>query len=231
MTLRVALGVLALAVLSAPALATDYSVNAPTKAEFEARWTGLYVGGQVGALWSNETRDTISPLTEVFSHSAAGWLGGGQLGYDHRFGRSGLIGIEGAFSGVGLSKKSASVVFPPAGYETDVDWLATVTGRLGYVSGPWLLYARGGYAATAVTFIGTTPGDYVSVGGTRNGWTLGAGVEYMIKRNFSVGMEYNHYDFGTKHYLAQTVGGSTLNSNVSFRLDSLMLRANYRFGD
>ena len=77
--MRVALGVLALAVLSAPALATDYSVNAPTKAEFAARWTGLYVGGQVGALWSNETRHTISPLTEVFSHSAAGWLGVGSL--------------------------------------------------------------------------------------------------------------------------------------------------------
>ena len=231
MALRLALGVLALAVLPAPAFAADSSQNPLTMTEFAVRWTGLHVGGHAGALWSDETRDTIDPLAEVFSHSGAGWLGGAQIGYDHQFGPSGLIGIEAAFSGVSLSKTSPSIAYPTSAYETDVDWLATVTGRLGYVSGPWLLYARGGYAAAAVTFIGTTPGDYVSVGGTRNGWTLGGGVDYMIKRNFSVGMEYNHYDFGTKHYLSRTVGSSPLDANVSFRLDSLMLRADYRFGE
>jgi outer membrane immunogenic protein len=231
MTLRVVAGALALAALSAPAFAAESSADMPTKAEFAARWSGLYVGGQIGALWSDETRDTIEPLTEVFSHSGSGWLGGAHVGYDYQFAPSLLIGVEGAFSGTSLSKNSPSVVFPPSGYETDVDWLATLTGRLGYVSGSWLVYARGGYAATSVNFIGTTPGDSVSVGGTRNGWTLGGGVEYMLNRNFSVGVEYNHYDFGTKHYLSQTVGGHPLDADVAFRLDSAMLRASFRFGD
>jgi outer membrane immunogenic protein len=111
-----------------------------------------------------------------------------------------------------------------------VDWLTAVTARLGYVAGPWLIYARGGYAATKVTFIGTTPGDFVSVDGARNGWTLGGGVEYMLWRNVSVALGYNHYDFGTRRYLSTTVGGLPLNSNVAFTLDSVMLRANYRFG-
>jgi outer membrane immunogenic protein len=138
--------------------------------------------------------------------------------------------VEGSISGVKLSEDSPSVVAPTSHYITKDDWLATATARLGYVSGPWLVYARGGYAATKVTFIGTTPGDYVSVDGTRNGWALGGGVEYMVTRNVSIGVEYSHYDFGTHHYDSLSVGGLPLHADVDFKLDTVMLRANYRFG-
>lgn len=231
MSLRVSIAAAALVVLSTAASAADLPVKAaPISPPPAISWTGFYIGAQVGGLWSHETRDTLSPLAEVFSQDGSGWLGGGQLGYNYQFASNFLAGIEGTFSGVSLSKESASAVFPPSHYITDVDWLATVTGRLGYVAGPWLIYARGGYAATKVTFIGTTPGDYVSVDGTRSGWTLGGGVEYMVMRNISVALEYDHYDFGTKHYDSQTVGGLPLHSDVSFTLDSVMLRANYHFG-
>jgi outer membrane immunogenic protein len=230
--LRAVIVVLALAASPAAVLAADPAIEglARTTPRTAAEWTGLFAGGNFGALWSHETRDTATPLTEVFSHSGTGWLGGTQVGYDYQFASNGLIGFEGAFSGVSLTRTSPSIVAPPSAYETDVDWLASLTARLGYVSGPWLVYGRGGYAATAVTFIGTTPGDFVSVGGPRNGWTLGGGVEYMIKRHFSVGLEYNHYEFGTQHYLGQSVNGAPLDANVSFRLDNVMLRANFRFG-
>lgn len=219
------------AIVARPLMAADLPTKAPSKVLPPAiSWTGFYIGGHVGGLWSHETRDTTTPLTEVFSQTASGWLGGGQIGYAYEFAPYALVGIEGALSGVRLSKTSPSIVAPTSAYVTNVNWLATVTGRLGYVAGPWLIYGRGGYAATKVTFIGTTPGDFVSVGGSRNGWTLGGGVEYMVWRNISVALEYNHYDFGTKHYQSSTVGGLPLNANVAFKLDSVTVRANYRFG-
>ena len=98
------------------------------------------------------------------------------------------------------------------------------------MAGPWLLYARGGYAATKVTFTGAVPTDIVHVGGPRNGWTLGGGIEYMIMRNFSLAQEYNHYGFGIRHYDGISVGGVPLHSDVAFKLDNVMLRANVRFG-
>jgi outer membrane immunogenic protein len=98
------------------------------------------------------------------------------------------------------------------------------------VAGPWLVYGRGGYADTKVTFTGAVPSDIVHVGGPRNGWTIGGGIEYMVMRNVSLALEYNHYDFGTRHYDGISVGGVPLSSNVAFKLDTVMLRANYRFG-
>lgn len=233
---RLDLAALAVAAFSLAAVlnasAADLHSKAPVKTSTlpPLPWMGFYVGGHIGALWSHETRDVRSPLAEVYSQSGQGWLGGGQIGYDYQFAPHALVGIEGAFSGVKLNLENPSIVFPPSRYITTVDWLASVTARLGYVAGPLLVYGRGGYAATKVTFIGTTPGDYVSVGGTRGGWTLGAGIEYLLWRNVSIALEYNHYDFGTKHYDSTTVGGLPLNSDVTFKLDDVKLRANVRFG-
>lgn len=230
---RVAIGLIGLALLSTAGLAADL----PTKAENRIppppaiQWTGFYVGGHAGALWSYERHNTTAPLVEVFSQTGASWLAGGQIGYDYQWAPHALVGIEASLSGMRLSLDSPSVVNPVSRYITKNNWLATATARLGYVAGSWLIYGRGGYAAAKPEFIGTTPGDYISVSGVRNGWTLGGGVEYMILPNVSVALEYNHYDFGTKHYDSTSqILFFPVHADIAFKLDSVMIRANYRFG-
>ena len=82
-----------------------------------------------------------------------------------------------------------------------------MTGRLGYAWGNWLLYAKGGFAwfnphlsASAVVLDGNGA-PIAGVSGwdnntTLTGWTIGGGVEWLLNPNWSVKVEYLHYDFG-----------------------------------
>ena len=117
-----------------------------------------------------------------------------------------------------------------------VSWLATATARIGYAIQPQLLvYAKGGAAwmrsdlKYAITGMGVT--DTYSAAETRTGWTVGAGLEYLIAANWSVFAEYSHMDFGS----------GTLNTTfildpspepirISHRVDTVMLGLNYRIG-
>jgi opacity protein-like surface antigen len=73
MKLRVLAGALALAMVPLSGFAADLPTKASKAAPLQpVQWTGFYVGGQVGALWSHETRNTTSPLVEVFSQDGSG---------------------------------------------------------------------------------------------------------------------------------------------------------------
>ena len=87
-----------------------------------------------------------------------------------------------------------------------------VTGRLGYTWGPGLIYAKGGFAwlqeSVHMSAAGTDidlpvsswwPPDTWSASHTFNdtltGWTVGGGVEYMLNPNWTMKVEYLHFDF------------------------------------
>jgi outer membrane immunogenic protein len=87
-----------------------------------------------------------------------------------------------------------------------------VTGRLGYTWGPAMIYAKGGFAwlesklsVRATTYdpatgqyatysTGNTWGDWNN-DDTLTGWTVGAGIEWLLNPNWSVKIEYLHFDF------------------------------------
>lgn len=140
----------------------------------------------------------------------------------------------------------------------NVDWLSTVRGRAGYLIAPTLLgYATGGFAwggASASSFIlqnwsGNGPlgpllqsfGSAGGYSGTRYGWTIGAGLEWMFAPNASLKAEYLHYDLGTANYtlspLSTTLQQPASFSNVivptartQFRGDIARVGLNYHFG-
>ena len=128
-----------------------------------------------------------------------GFLGGGQIGCDYQFATNWVIGVEGNFSWANISGSSS----PPAfiGTETfdaKTDWLASVTGRLGYAWDRWLLYAKGGAAwahdkYNITTYLGTW-----ATSETRSGWTVGGGLEWAFANNWSAKLEYQFYDFGNR---------------------------------
>jgi outer membrane immunogenic protein len=103
--------------------------------------------------------------------------------------------------------------------EKSIDWLGTVRARFGYLTTRTLLvYATGGLAyggLTAGTSIFQTwgpsaagPAPFLSPGavghfsGTRAGWTLGGGLEWLFLPNWSVKVEYLHYDLGAVQFAA-----------------------------
>jgi outer membrane immunogenic protein len=107
-----------------------------------------------------------------------------------------------------------------------------VTGRIGYTWGPALVYAKGGYAFRdnpniAVSSAGA-PTAFTTTGNSVDGWTVGAGLEYMFAPNWSAKAEYQYYNFGTTTLAtgpAEIVGRRFKNDE-----NSVKVGVNYRFG-
>ena len=104
------------------------------------------------------------------------------------------------------------------------DWLYTVRGRLGWtpaLSWPLMIYATGGLAVTrlhvANSFVDST--TLLGVGGsnssdTKNGWTIGGGIEFPVTQNLTINSEYLYADFGSI-----AVNSSIYNSVQGFGID------------
>jgi len=181
---------------AAPALAADLGARVYTKAPPAPiaavyDWTGFYVGGHVGYGWADQDW-ALTAGAPLGSHSSDGFLGGLQAGYNVQFNQI-VVGVEGDISWADLN--GAGVCGAAGLCSTSTDWLATVTGRLGYAFDNALLYGKGG-----VAFAGN---DYAETAGpgtaseTKTGWTVGVGLEYAFAPNWSTKVEYNYMDFGT----------------------------------
>ena len=222
----------AVAALSASsASAADLAPHLVTKAPPVAAvydWTGFYVGVHGGYGWSRgETSAEFPGLGALPAHpdrNPAGGFGGGQIGANFQFAPNWVIGIQGDLSAFSAKDDGAysgtwiSFGIPLSGtYSTQIDRLSSVTGRLGYAFNNVLFYGKGGAAwirnrfhDTGVADIGGGGGIFIvndySGSATRQGWTVGGGVEYGITRNWTVSFEYDYYDFGNS---TETLTGAT----------------------
>ena len=180
-------------------------------------WTGFYVGVNLGGAWTNASTGGVEG-------NLAGVIGGGQLGYNWQANQL-LLGIEGDFQGSGQTG-SGSTTVGGITYNTSskIPWFATLRGRLGYVNGPWLIYATGGAAwlkyELDVSAAGATVGDHT----TKAGWTAGGGVEWMFMPKWSAKLEYLYIDTSST---SVTLFGNTFDA----RAKESVLRAgvNYHF--
>lgn len=224
-------GIAALIVLAAgvPAVAADLGArpygNAPAYAAPIYHWTGFYIGGHAGGAFSGD--NSFNGL--VLSNYDARFFGGVQLGADFQFAGNFVVGVEGQYSW--LSSNKIPSIFP-AGfvYSNNQRGLGSVTGRLGYAWGPALFYAKGGYAYSShsetLTF-GGAPIAFTLDRNHRDGYTVGAGVEYLFTPNWSAKAEYQYYDFGRSRFIAP----AALAPFGTFTNDQHTLKAgvNYRF--
>jgi outer membrane immunogenic protein len=141
------------------------------------------------------------------------------------------------------------LTFLPAGatgtnlaLDQSLEWFGTVRGRAGWLASPQvLLYATGGLAYGSIKSSGTLTGftpngtPVVAVGSSsdiRFGWTVGAGVEGMITRNWTAKLEYLYMDLGNfsagTFTLAPAVAiGGRVDAN--FRDHILRVGLNYKF--
>ena len=227
------LGTVALIALGAtvPALAADLAARPYTKAAPAVyapiyNWTGFYIGGHVGAAFGND--NTFNGLV-VGNNNDARFLGGVQVGADYQFAPNWVLGVEGQFSWLGGNNNV--VTFPNGyAYTNDQRGLGSVTGRIGYTWGPALLYVKGGYAYSdnrETLLLASVPQAFAFDHNHRDGYTVGAGLEYMFAQNWSAKAEYQYYDFGKTNFVTPpvlTTFGSTRNDEHTFKVG-----LNYRF--
>jgi outer membrane immunogenic protein len=255
--------------LAGPAVAADLAVKAPVyKAPpmVVPTWAGWYVGGNAG--WVGSAGDAVTNtgtdtgaggLGSALAGNAipgsiplkdSGFLGGGQVGYNWQAGNW-VYGLEADFDG-STAKGSTTSVYPgPAfvpittGYSRELDWLATVRGRIGYTVLPsFLVYGTGGLAA-GQTKVGSSvfapaggpppesePTTNITSSNTSAGWTAGAGVEWMFAPRWSAKAEYLYVDLGQhSNTLTYTYGAnvSTLTSSVKDTFNIVRAGINYHF--
>jgi outer membrane immunogenic protein len=211
-----------------------------------ASWSGLYVGTQSGFTWSNS--GWRFPFDEYYNTAAGqrfsldpdGWLYGGHVGVNHQMG-AWVVGAEVSYSGLAVSERRVGPIatFPQDQFQTKIEDLLLVTGRVGYAANNNLLvYGRAGYANAEVTidaFSGPPGAGVLGHDSKRlDGWTLGVGAEWRFHPNMSFGLEYNYIDLNGSRYSSTTTGTSVgLPFNVDLddtQIHTVMARFNILFG-
>jgi opacity protein-like surface antigen len=206
-------------------------VKASPKAPAEGYdWTGPYVGVSAGST-RGSTRWTTQGGAVDPNH--AGFLGGGQAGYNYQTGRF-VWGIEGE-GGWSNARGAAACSSQPFLFtcEDDADALGSLTGRFGYTWGRALFYAKGGWAFGEVKTgtslnVGALPAPGMNAARSanwENGWTVGVGMEYALTERWSAKAEYMHYGF-SQH--AFTVAQNTI-ADATTAGDIVRVGLNYHF--
>jgi outer membrane immunogenic protein len=195
--------------IAGPAFAADLAVKAappPGGAYIASPWDGLYIGGNLGY------GETSFDFPGISLHGN-GVVGGFQAGYNKQFGTF-VLGLETDFD-------LTSIKNTTAGVETKLPWFGTTRGRVGYLLNPvLLLYATGGVAYGRVEQ--SVPGASVKVPGV--GWTAGAGLQYALTPQWSIGAEYLHVELDGP---SENVGGISIDTKAKTDLGRATL--NYKF--
>jgi len=234
MTHIVRIGIALAACLAAP-LAAQAADLSRVPAAYKAlppvlAWTGCYVGFNVGGGWSQATVSDPVTGTSLGTVSPGGFVGGGQLGCDYQAGQF-VFGIQGMIDGADIRGSQLQ----PNGIVTsylNIPWIETLTGRVGFAVLPsTLIYAKGG-AAWVRDNITTTVGGATTGTGivTPNGWTVGAGAEFMFLGNWSVFAEYDYLGFGNNQVSLIPPAGAGIPINFSHNVQTILIGLNYRSG-
>ena len=161
-------------------------------------WTGFYVGVYAGGGLSQVHTDSTGPVL-IFGEvdiAGDGFTGGGQAGYNWQFHRSWVAGVEADFGWLGIDRSFLNW-FRNETFGVKTDWYGTARGRLGYSTGPALLYVTGGAAWVKVkNNFDDDNGVPASKSETAAGWTAGGGIEAALARNWTAKVEYLYIDAG-----------------------------------
>jgi outer membrane immunogenic protein len=211
------------------ALAADLPVRraAPAPVPYVFNWSGFYIGGHVGGGWSDRCL-TLEGFGEVGCNDASGIIGGGQVGFNWQTGNNFVFGIEFSGSIADINGDNTSGTLPGGAYfSSSGKSLLMLTGRVGMSFDRALFYVTGGgaWARNSVDFY---DGAVVAtVDFDRQGWTIGAGLEYAFTPNWSIAAQYNYVDLGDKDVYFPN---ADLFGSISQELHLLTVRLNYRFG-
>jgi outer membrane immunogenic protein len=232
-----AAGIAAAAFCGATAFAADMPTKGPVyKAAPMAvlSWNGCYIGGNAGGGWARKqwTLESGAPGLNDGSDSPSGFVGGVQTGCDYQNGPW-VFGFQGMFDWTNLKADHVTPSNTTDLAKTTIPWLATATGRIGYTVAPSaLLYAKGGLAwvRDEHSILGPARTVIEGVNVTRSGWTLGGGLEWLFRPNWSLFVEYDYMDFGNGR-TERFTGCCTDFWKIKQKAEVVLVGLNYRFGD
>jgi opacity protein-like surface antigen len=198
-------------------------------------WTGLYLGGFGGKAYNKEywveNSETLKFGAPVSGPDFAGYVLGGQLGYNYQLGwlvlgiegdmgKSNAIGGQQAATGERFQSCRTTNFFLTC--EAEMDALASVAGRVGYAWGRALFYGKAGLAigeVTAKTLQNpiTSSSKIVETTATTDwltGWTAGGGMEFALSQHWSAKGEWMYYDFGKDKFTVDESGHGVIDAKT-----------------
>jgi outer membrane immunogenic protein len=199
-------------------------------------WTGLYVGVHAGGGWAdadwNHSQTAIP--NEPISASPSGLVGGAQIGFQKQWGRW-LAGVELSYSGADLDETVKSAAVTDRSRSVDINNIFLAGVRLGYVMDRSLIYVKGGYANAEVEISSNviSTGQLTSSSSKReNGWNIGAGWDYALTPNVTLGLQYDFISLdGSDRLNVQAPGlATTHHLDVDADIHTVTARLNYKFG-
>jgi outer membrane immunogenic protein len=229
--------------LGSKAGAADMAVKAPpAPPAMTSGWSGFYVGGEGGFLLNREIASTLfsTVLSTAGSRTSGnidGGLGGFDVGYNYQVAPAWLVGaqIDGLWTGAkGSGTRPSNVQGVLLGGGTNDRWIVDLVGRLGYETGDWLIYGRGGLAWLKSDYTANaTAGSVVLENGAtsivKTGFDVGVGVERKLVGNISGKIEYNYVDFGSKQIIFTFPGIGSNGANVRSYAHEFLAGVNFLF--
>jgi outer membrane immunogenic protein len=172
-------------------------------------WTGFYVGGNLGAGWSQgNITDSFFGLNYTNPSNNAAFLGGGQVGANYQMGMF-VAGVEADFDWFANNQNSGpgtAVAGTTLQASSNDRWATTLAARFGVAVDRVLFYAKGGGGWVGngnftITNVPTGASASYSNGNTNSGWLVGGGVEWAIARNWSVRFEYDYLGLNNQSFV------------------------------
>ena len=204
-------------------------------------WEGAYVGIQVGGAWadwgySNGISDVgvfVPPGVPLGGFDGEGFTGGIHAGYNRQTG-SFVYGLEVdvSWSNADVSRDFVAGILPFT-LKSSLESYGTVRARAGYARERMLVYATGGFAWGATKLSVSSPGALAGPFSTDDttvhiGWTAGAGMEWLMSSQWTLGVEYKHIDLGSETLALQFPLG-TVTTSTELVIDEVTLRLSRKF--
>lgn len=173
-------------------------------------WSGFYAGVNAGYGGDvlREYATLLSPaghtpgvgLTTYAADRTGGFVGGGQVGYNHHLSQHFVLGVETDAQWSGITAQNESGVLE-TGYggvsnnnRTTLNWFGTTRVRFGFAQREMLAYLTGGVAYGEMEHRAMQGQDGGLFGNaaahTRAGWAAGAGADYAMTADLSLRAEY-----------------------------------------
>lgn len=201
---------------------------------FRGFYGGLGVGGgNAHSTWITDA--TTGTLDEQVDHNARGGLLGGQFGYRWSAGGPLRAGLEFAWYGGKMEDRSDTKAIGIADQErvTKVMNPGSLAVQLGIAGGSRaFIYARGGLAFANIELqaINHLTNSVATWEGTALGWTAGTGLEIAVRRNWTVGLEYDYARLSAKDRITTDTGGTQMHANdLKTRTRIGLLRINFLY--
>jgi outer membrane immunogenic protein len=230
LTLSLLAGVAAIGFASS-ALAADLIIEddfvEPGVVHVAGDWSGVYIGGHVGYGWAHvDVTDEVN-MGDIEPYTATGWLIGAQIGANVQMDAL-VFGVVGDIAWANITGESDEVGVDTI--ITDINWLGTVRGKLGFAADMFMIYGTAGVAFagvdTSLSESWMAPPPVFTDSATRFGWVAGIGAEVMVAENVSIFGEALYHDFGTADHVFE-VGDEE--ATTSLNVTTVKVGVNFHF--